>query len=50
MVYDGGLNWPSVHYLQRWPSPRSMRRVRQRIHELTDRRQSGAKDVRVPIE
>ena len=37
-------------YLQRWPSPRSMRRVRQRIHELTDPRASGAKDVRVLIE
>ncbi len=39
------------HYLQRWPSPRSMRRVRQRIHELTDRRRtSGIKDERVLIE
>ena len=28
-------------YLQRWPAPRSMRRVRQRIHELTDPRASG---------
>ncbi len=37
------------HYLQRWPSVRSMRRVRRRIHELTDRRASGAKDVRVLI-
>jgi group II intron reverse transcriptase/maturase len=39
------------HYLQRWPSPRSMRRIRQRVHELTDRRRtSGVKDVRVLIE
>lgn len=38
------------HYLQRWPSARSMKRVRQRIHELTDRRWNGAKDVRVLIE
>ncbi len=38
------------HYLQRWPSPRSMRRVRQRIHELTDCHQDGVKDVRVLIE
>jgi RNA-directed DNA polymerase len=37
------------HYLQRWPSPRSMRRVRQRVHELTDHRWNGAKDVRVLI-
>ncbi len=39
------------HYLQRWPSLRSMRRIRQRIHELTDRRRtSGIKDVCVLIE
>jgi group II intron reverse transcriptase/maturase len=38
------------YYLQRWPSPRSMRRVRQRVHELTDRRASGAQDVGVLIE
>jgi group II intron reverse transcriptase/maturase len=38
------------HYLQRWPNQRSMRRVRQRIHELTDQRWSGVKDVRVLIE
>ncbi len=38
------------YYLQRWPSVRSMRRVRRRIHELTDRRASGVKDVRVLIE
>ena len=38
------------YYLQRWPSPRSMRRVRRRVHELTDPRASGVKDVRVLIE
>ncbi len=38
------------YYLQRWPSVRSMRRVRQRVHELTDRRHNGVKDVRVLIE
>ncbi len=38
------------HYLQRWPSPRSMRRVRQRIHELTDCHHDGVKDVRLLIE
>jgi hypothetical protein len=38
------------HYLQRWPSLRSMRRIRQRVHELTDRRRtSGITDVRVLI-
>lgn len=38
------------YYLQRWPSPRSMRRIRQRVHELTDPRASGVRDVRVLIE
>ncbi len=37
------------HYLHRWPSGRSLRRVRQRVHELTDRRWNGVKDVRVLI-
>ncbi len=37
------------YYLQRWPSARSMKRVRQRVKELTDRRWSGVKDVRVLI-
>jgi group II intron reverse transcriptase/maturase len=38
------------HYLQRWPAPRSMRRIRRSIHERTDRRWDGVKDVRVLIE
>jgi group II intron reverse transcriptase/maturase len=37
------------YFLNRWPSTRSMKRVRARIHELTDRRAAGAKDVRVVI-
>ena len=39
------LRAPSRHYLQRWPSPRAMRRIRRRVHELTDARHSGARDV-----
>jgi RNA-directed DNA polymerase len=39
-----------VYFLHRAPSPRSMKRVRQRVKEMTDRRQSGVKDVRVLIE
>jgi hypothetical protein len=35
--------------LHRWPSLRSMKRIRQRIHDMTDRRQNGVKDVRVLI-
>jgi hypothetical protein len=37
------------YYLQRWPSQGAMKRVRGRIHELTDRRWSGVKDVQVLI-
>ena len=37
------------YYLQRWPSVRSMKRVRQRVHELTDRSRNGVRDVRVLI-
>lgn len=41
-----GNRW---HFLHRWPSARSMKRVRTRIHELTDRRWHGVKDVREVI-
>jgi len=37
------------YYLQRWPSPRSLKRVRQRVKELTGRSRSGVRDVRVLI-
>ncbi len=36
---------PSLYFLQRWPRPKAMTRIRGRIHELTDARQSGAKDL-----
>ncbi|MBI5837193.1 MAG: group II intron reverse transcriptase/maturase [Candidatus Eisenbacteria bacterium] len=38
-----------VYFLQRWPSQRSMQRVRQRVKELTGRERNGVKDVRVLI-
>jgi RNA-directed DNA polymerase len=38
-----------VYFLHRWPSAKSMKRVRTRIRELTDRRWSGVKDVREMI-
>jgi hypothetical protein len=38
-----------VYFLQRWPSLRSMKRVRQRVKELTGRNRSGVRDVRVII-
>jgi len=34
------------YYLQRWPSRSAMKQVRQRVHELTDRRWNWVKDVR----
>jgi RNA-directed DNA polymerase len=38
-----------VYFLQRWPSTRSMTRVRQRVKEMTGRNRNGVKDVRVLI-
>ena len=38
------------YYLQRWPSKRSMGRVRKRTKELTDSRSNGVKDVRALID
>ncbi len=34
------------YYLHRWPSARSMKKVRQRVKELTGRNRNGVKDVR----
>ena len=36
---------PRMHFMQRWPSPKAMKRVRERVHELTNSRHSG-KDVK----
>jgi RNA-directed DNA polymerase len=33
---------PRMHFMQRWPSPKAMKRIRERVHELTDSRHSGA--------
>jgi group II intron reverse transcriptase/maturase len=38
------------YFLQRWPSARSMKRVRQRVKELTGSNRNGVKDVRVLID
>jgi RNA-directed DNA polymerase len=38
-----------VYFLQRWPSTRSMKRVRQRVKQVTGRNRNGVKDVRVLI-
>jgi group II intron reverse transcriptase/maturase len=36
---------PWRYYMQRWPSPKAMKKLRDRVRELTDRRQSG-RDVK----
>ncbi len=38
-----------LYFLHRWPAQRSMKRVRTRIHELTDRSTLGTRDVREVI-
>jgi len=32
---------PRWHFMQRWPSPKATKKVRDRVRELTDKRQSG---------
>jgi group II intron reverse transcriptase/maturase len=48
-----GIIWEKerrrVYFLQRWPSQRNMRSVRQRVKSLTGRSRNGVKDVRVLI-
>jgi group II intron reverse transcriptase/maturase len=39
---------PRKYYVQRWPSPRAMKRIRERVHELTEPKWAG-KDVREVI-
>ena len=36
---------PRAHHMQRWPSPNARKRIRERVHELTEARHSG-KDVK----
>ena len=39
------LRAPGKHFMQRWPSPKATKRIRDRVREITDARQSG-KDVK----
>jgi group II intron reverse transcriptase/maturase len=39
---------PRAYYTQRWPAPKAMKRIRKRVRELTETRQSG-KDVKQVI-
>jgi group II intron reverse transcriptase/maturase len=36
---------PRLHFVQRWPSPKAMKRVRDRVHALTEARGGQARDV-----
>ncbi len=36
---------PRWHFMQRWPSPKAMQKLRDRVREITSKRQSG-KDVK----
>lgn len=48
-----GIIWEKerrrVYFLQRWPSQRSMKRLRVRVRDLTGRHRQGVKDVHVLI-
>jgi group II intron reverse transcriptase/maturase len=37
---------PRWHFVHRWPSPKAMKRIRERIHELTEPRRHRARDVK----
>jgi RNA-directed DNA polymerase len=37
---------PRWYFVQRWPSPKAMKNIRARIHELTDVRRAGTGDVK----
>jgi group II intron reverse transcriptase/maturase len=37
---------PRWHFVQRWPSPKAMKKVRQRVREMTRVRGNRAKDIR----
>ncbi len=41
---------PRWHFVQRWPSPKAMKRVRTRVHELTEVRGNPARTVKELIE
>ena len=36
---------PSWHFMQRWPSSKVMKKIQTRVHEMTDVRGNGAKNV-----
>ena len=41
---------PRWHFVQRWPSPKAMKRIRTRVHELTEVRGNPARNIGEVIE
>lgn len=41
---------PRLHFMQRWPSPKAMNRLRERIHQLTSVRHNRTKDTQELIQ
>jgi RNA-directed DNA polymerase len=41
---------PNRHFMQRWPSPRALKKIRSRVHELTDPRRTATSDVATVID
>ena len=37
---------PRWHFLQRWPAPKAMKRIRERVHDLTNASRGGTADVK----
>lgn len=44
------LRNPRLHFVQRWPSPKAMKRLRTRVHELTEVRGNPARNAKQLIE
>ena len=40
---------PRWHFVHRWPSPKAMKKIRERVHELTDPRRARNRDVKEVI-
>jgi len=41
---------PRWHFMQRWPSPKATKKLRDRVREITDKRQSGKEVKRIVAE
>ncbi len=41
---------PRKYYTQRWPSPKAMKKLRERVREITSKRQSGKEGEQIIVE